>query len=126
MRVASRIISALAYMDVGLLAWALVSLNSCGGNDGCLGYIAYFWIGIIAAIGLIAAGTVVLIGLKRLHLPSASLIAAILTLILVCASFGVVSYLSANQRSIPYPEWRVHTHSDPVPQKHRCVSHVQA
>ena len=93
MRLASLVISVLAYMDIGLIAWALVSLNGCNGNDGCLGYVAYFWIGIMTAIGLIVAGTVVLIALMRLHLPSASLITSILALILICTSFGLVSHI---------------------------------
>lgn len=56
MRVFLVLISVALYGNIAFLAWAILSLDRCGANDGCLGYVWNFWIGICLGILLCFLG----------------------------------------------------------------------
>lgn len=59
MRFLALLIASLAYLNLSFLIWALLSLNHCNSNDGCLGFVWYFWVGCVVAVAITFVGIVV-------------------------------------------------------------------
>lgn len=65
LRAAAAALTAAAYCTLAFIAWSLISLHRCGANEGCLGYVLYFWLGSAATLLILLLGLAIFILARR-------------------------------------------------------------
>jgi hypothetical protein len=56
MQVLTWLVSLAAYLNIAFVVWALIRLEQCNSNDGCLGFVWYVWQGCGTALLILALG----------------------------------------------------------------------
>ena len=93
MRSLSWIISTSACLNLAFLSWTLVSLSRCNANDGCLGFVWYFWLGCGAAMVISLAGGITWLFTRRMGVQTSLLpISVCVLFVSACGLLGAAVF----------------------------------